>query len=107
VINLTDFTERIATLSTDHIPKHTADALGKYREDCVVAELWGYIHYEPWGDFGWIIWASSEYCEDALAPHPELAALLAMCAERRIQWLRLDCDAPPHPELPTFEWEPT
>jgi hypothetical protein len=107
VINLTDFIERIVTLSTDHIPKHTADALGQCREDCVGADLWGHFNYEPWCEYGWIIWVESVDCEGELADHPELAALMAMCAERRIQWLRLDCDAPPHPELPTFEWEPT
>ena len=85
--------QNIIDISTAHIPKHTAKAL----TDKSITEP----AYEPWGDYGWIIWIGADYADEE---HKELNDIIKYCQEHGIDYLKLDCDADTVEEFPTFEW---
>lgn len=94
--------DKMLTISTAHIPKHTAEALGGL-SDHLEAKLHEDVMYTPWCDYGWVFWASQEtgMFEDE---HPELAAVLRFAHNYGCDFVRLDCDANPIEALPTFDW---
>jgi hypothetical protein len=107
-IDLTRYTTKVLDVSTAMIPEHTADALGQGRT-CERTELWNELAYEPWGEYGWIVWAHDDptCIPTTVEKHPELAALLKFAATRGFGYVKLDCDADRLPEacgLPTFSW---
>lgn len=99
--DLTPFTQSVLDLSTAHIPRRTAVALGD-EGDCKQAELWSRLAYTPWHDYGWFICADDPASVED--DHPELAALLQFASDHGFAFLRLDCDADTYDGLPTFEW---
>lgn len=105
--HLKQCTETILSVSTGHIPRRTADALGQEDSNrCANAALWDVLAYEPWADYGWIIYAG-EVPEEVRTEHPELARLIDLARENGFYYLRLDCDANTLPEelgYPSLEW---
>lgn len=100
--DLTPFTQAVLDLSTAHIPRRTAVALGD-EGDCKQAELWDYLSYTPWHEYGWLIYTDGYSLIEK--EHPELAALLQFASDHGFTFLRLDCDADVYDGLPTFDWE--
>jgi len=94
--------DKMLTISTAHIPKHTADALGGL-PDHQNAKLYPEVVYTPWMGYGWVFIAGQDtgLLEDE---HPELAAVLRFAHNYGCDFVRLDCDANPIEALPTFEW---
>jgi hypothetical protein len=93
---------KLLDLSTAHIPKHTADALGS--KDISNPPLWNDLSYVHYHEYGWIIHCSRDELGDKAQEHPELAALLNLCVDNGIEHLKLDCDAPTVEGLPCFDW---
>lgn len=94
-------------ISTAHIPKRTADALGQDRETLCKQPLWDILSYERWGDYGWFIYCCEDQVKDlrsGLESHRELADLIEFCVLNKIEYLLLDCDAFAYPGAPTFDW---
>jgi hypothetical protein len=103
--NLKRFNVGCISISTGHIPKHTADLLGNEGRVPADTTLWDAISYTFWHDYGWIIWCCHDHAEAAReAGHPELADLIKMCADKDICFLQLDGDAEVVGGLPTFDW---
>lgn len=94
---------KILEISTGHIPKHTADALGHGRDAVEHAQLWNLLPYEAWSDFGWII-CISDVLDEVREQHPELAKLLDFCLESDIGYLQLDADGLEIEGFPLFDW---
>jgi hypothetical protein len=94
----------VLELSTGHIPKHTADALGHGRSAVEAAELWNLLPYEPWADYGWIVCVTGDVPEEVKERHPELGTLLAFCCNNNIRYLQLDSDGYEMDDFPTFDW---
>ena len=94
-------TVKVLDISTAHIPKRTADALGSadLKDKSELYDALSYVHYH---EYGWIIHASND--EQIRDSHPELARLIAMTRQLGIEHLKLDCDAPSVEELPVFNW---
>lgn len=99
---LAKHTEALLDLSTSHIPKHTAEALGD-EAGFRTAPLYEQVVYTPWADYGWIFWAG-EQSPDIEEEHPELLAALKFAKSHGYDYLKLDCDAAQIPDLPTFQW---
>lgn len=112
VANLKFNTMAMLDVSTAHIPKATADALGDIDYGRFAAGdfpmLWHMLSYVHWHEYGWVIWASEDAVENAMdAGHPELAAVLRFAINGGFQVVKLDCDAANLPSwagLPVFEW---
>lgn len=85
--------QNIIDINTAHIPEHTARAL-TYKSITKLV-------YEPWGEYGWVIWISADYADEE---HKELNDIIKYCQEHGIDYLKLDCDADVVEEFPTFEW---
>lgn len=94
--------DKMLTISTAHIQRRTAKALGSVgnHPDAV---LFSDVVYTPWDDFGWIFWADQETAlfEDE---YPDLAAVLQFAHNYGCEFVRLDRDAAPIEALPTFDW---
>lgn len=100
--DLTPVTWSVLNISTSHIPRRTALALGEGGSR-TCAELWDQLSYTPWHEYGWIIFVSdfSGIRDD----HPELAAVLKFAFDHGFDYLQLDADGSVYDGLPTFEWE--
>lgn len=101
--------KQILEVGTSQIPKHTAEALGMNPQARESAPLWNVLSYEPWAEFGWILWTTERdpLPEPFTQQHSELAALLKFAAGEGFQYLKLDCDADCLPKelgFPVFEW---
>jgi len=94
--------DKMLTISTAHIPKHTAEALGNHVNHSRAA-LFNDVIYSPWHDYGWIFMAPQEDLSFR-KKHPELAAVLRFAHNYGCDFVRLDCDADPIDALPTFDW---
>lgn len=94
-------TMKMLDISTSHIPKHTADALGDL-DQMGESELYDTLSYVHYHEYGWIIHVSNE--EQILESHPELSRLITMTRQLGFQHLKLDCDAPSIEGLPVFNW---
>lgn len=92
---------KMLDISTAHIPKHTADALGDATSD-KKPELFDAISYVHYHEYGWIIHTSE--VEAVRSQHPELAALIELAKRNGAEHLKLDCDAPKIEGLASFEW---
>jgi hypothetical protein len=102
-IDLTPAMIGCLSLSTSHIPERTAKELeyGAVHK----TELWDLLSYQPWHDYGWVIWCSTDHGNAAsCAGHTELAQLIFMCAEQNICFLQLDSDGTQIEGLPVFTW---
>jgi hypothetical protein len=90
--NIEDFEiQTTLVLSTAHIAKSTAQALGNGSLDLVVNDH---------GEHGWNIHISREDC---VGIPSELKALIGLARQFDCQWLRLDRDGVIE-SLPTYEW---
>lgn len=90
-------------LSTAHIPRHTAEALG----DSGMPEspaLWDLISYVHFHTYGWIIYCGSPLPEELQQVHPDLGNLMKVAKESGALYLKLDCDAVKAEGLPLFDW---
>lgn len=101
--------KQILEVGTSQIPKHTAEALGMNPQARESAPLWNVLSYEPWADYGWILWTTEHDAlpESFTQQHPELAALLKFAAGEGFLYLKLDCDAvclPKELGFPVFQW---
>lgn len=94
----------LVDISTAHIPKHTADALGSKPGDADASELQDNLMYSHWGEYGWIIYCGDDEAEEVRERHPELSDLMSLCSSQGISFLKLDCDAPKVDGLPVFNW---
>lgn len=88
-------------VSTAHITPRDSKLL---QDDAYpyVCDLYGYGHLAYVGD-------TRDFANNrpALAAHgmsPEFLHLMKLCTKWDCAWLRLDCDGPTYPELPTFDW---
>lgn len=103
-IDLSSYERRVLCVSTNMLPKHTADALGHNSVDG--------IHTKDWDEIGWIFWAQGkddfgEYDQPTLVDHPELVALNDFAIERGYHYLLITGEEellPPECGLPTFKW---
>lgn len=93
---------KMIDISTAHIPKHTADALGS-PGDADKPALWDELSYVYYHEYGWIIFVA-RMPEELQPQHPELSTLFDLCLANDVGHLKLDCDAPTVEGLPTFEW---
>lgn len=101
--------KQILEVGTSQIPKRTAEALGMNAQTRESAPLWNVLSYEPWADYGWILWTTEREAlpESFAQQHPELAALLKFAADEGFLYLKLDCDAvclPKELGFPVFQW---
>jgi hypothetical protein len=94
---------KMLDISTCHIPKRTADALGEPNSP-VKPALWDVLSYVHYHEYGWIIFADRGDNPSLMEEHPELARLLTLASELGADHLKLDCDATQIKELPQFEW---
>lgn len=90
-------------MSTAHIPKLTAIALGEDEGKSGKPELWDTLSYVYFHEYGWIVNCSEDAAEAVREHHPELAALIRRCLDVSAAFLKLDCDADVVPDLQTFE----
>ena len=92
---------RFLDLSTAHVPKATATALG---------DLSGPLHDGCEGlmllpyDYGWIVWSANDTDKECLNAHPELRDLIRFADANGFYALKFDCDAEPLEGAPTFNW---
>lgn len=93
--------EKILNVSTGHIPKHTADALGS-PESKDKPQLWDTLSYVYYHEYGWIIFADAN--AEIRESHKELADLLIFAKNNGATYLKLDCDAETLDGIPTFDW---
>ncbi|WP_031364628.1 hypothetical protein [Caballeronia sordidicola] len=103
-VNLRPFQVGMINISTTHIPKHTALALGNDEGKSGKPDLWDTLSHVYFHEYGWIVWCSSDAAEAVRESHPELAALIRRCLDINAACLKLDCDADVVPELATFDW---
>lgn len=92
---------KMLDISTGHIPKHTADALGDASSE-KKPELYDQISYVHYHEYGWIIHTSD--ANAVRSEHPELAHLLELAKKNGADHLKLDCDAPKVEGLASFDW---
>jgi hypothetical protein len=113
-LDLRACTLKMLDVSTAYIPEHTAKALGSGGFDdnpytlCQNAELWDYVSYTPWSQYGWIFYTSEDQ-EGAAEEHghPELCALLKFARLQGFDFIKLDCDGVTLPEeagFKEFDW---
>lgn len=97
--------KRLLDVSTAHIPRHTALALGE-REPIEDAALYSSWSYDRWAGYGWILWVGelAEYPDVMRTQHSTLVELLDWARQEGADYLKLDCDAPVVTGLPTFDW---
>lgn len=101
-VDLSQAITQMVDISTGHIPKHTADALGEESVKPESAELYDVLSYVHYHEYGWIIHCSNE--EHIEGKHPELANLIRLARANGAQHLKLDCDGIKIAGLPSFEW---
>lgn len=105
-MDLSRNTCRVLNVSTGHISKATAEALGDPPDCQHTGVLWNDLSYVGWHEYGWIIWCAG-FDEEPLEDYPDLLALLQFAERNGFEMVKLDCDAPALPAeagLPTFEW---
>jgi hypothetical protein len=89
---------KLMALSTSHVTEQTAKALDDESAD------FGTPHYD-YGGYGWILVVPpNKEAWDRLNCPPELRTVLEFAGRRGCERLLLDRDAPPTPDLPTWEW---
>jgi len=92
---------KMLTLSTAHITRETAEALGSPPSDHTHEWLEWFSYYDK-ADYGW--WIPTNSAELKQLP-PDLAACIRFAKSNGCDWLCLDCDGPIENCLPTYEWE--
>lgn len=98
--------DRMIVLSTNHIPWRTSRALDASTEGGTIEGNGDMPATLKWASYGWMVWADDGFrtmrSSDA---HPELLRVIEFALKHGCQWIRLDCDGPEYPELPTFDWD--
>lgn len=102
-IDVDDALVKMLDISTGHIPKHTADALGQPGDSAQPA-LFMTVSYVPYHEYGWIIAVNEEHAENIRETHPELAQLMQLTLAYGATHLKLDSDGIAIEGLPTFDW---
>lgn len=92
---------KMLDISTGHIPKHTADALGEPSSEHK-PELFDQLSYVHYHEYGWILHVTN--ANEVRASHPELANLMELAKKHGAEHLKLDCDAPLIEGLASFDW---
>lgn len=97
--------QKYLDLSTGHLDETTADrldALFNLTTGDPNPEEWAYwVVGSALGDFGWFIWADSNFADDT----PECLIACAKLADQLgCSYILFDRDAEPIEELPTYEW---
>lgn len=93
---------RMLNVSTAHIPKRTADALGMQStsRDTDLRSILCVVDFDA---YGWIIYVCLEAITAAQG-HPELANLMTLARKQGCEYLKLDCDAVTIAGIPEFSW---
>jgi len=94
-------TMELLSLSTAHITQKTAHALGARSTG-----LWENLSFERYGDFGWIMYVSSDECLiDAIKDeYPDIVNVFNLARANGFHWVWFDCDAPIVEGVTTYEW---
>lgn len=102
-VDLSEAFVTMVDISTGHIPKHTADALGQ-PDATTTPALFEPLSYVPYHEYGWIIAVNAEHAEAIREDHPELASLMLLTIANGASHLKLDSDGIAIDGLPTFDW---
>jgi hypothetical protein len=102
-VDLSEAFVTMVDISTGHIPKHTADALGQ-PGDSETPALLNQLSYVSYHEYGWIIAVNAEHAEELREEHPELAHLMLLTIANDGRHLKLDSDGIVIDGLPTFDW---
>ena len=89
---------KMTDISTGHVSERTADALRNEKSD-----LRNLLAYEAWADYGWIIFCSTDAADSVRATNPDIAHLIDVCVQGKVDFLKLDCDADRVAGLPWFD----